>query len=223
MNEEKSTCISPWQIVEGQEKNALKGRAASKSGENGEGALAEMAEVWKPVIGYESSYEVSSFGRVRRGPFVMSPSVVKQGYCRLVLCVHDVKKSYFVHRLVAFAFCPGHSPLKQVNHKNGIKTDNTASNLEWVSDQENRDHAKTTGLLPTGSRSASTKYPGLRSGERNGNAKIQRSQIPIIQQMRKSGMTLVKIASHFNVTFSCIHRITTKASWNKNPTANTQP
>lgn len=63
------------------------------------------------------------------------------GYLRVCLCKDNVKETKTVHRLVADAFIQNPERKPEVNHKNGIRTDNTVENLEWVSRSENELHA----------------------------------------------------------------------------------
>jgi len=106
-------------------------------------------EEWRDVVGYEGIYLVSSVGRVYsipRGVF-FRPTPNQRGYLRTILA-HRSSKSWDVriHVLVAAAFIGPYPPGKEINHKNGIKTDNRAANLEYVIHQSNVQHAYDNGL-----------------------------------------------------------------------------
>jgi len=72
------------------------------------------------------------------------------GYSKVTLTVMGVQIQKNVHRLVAMHYVDNPENKKQVNHKNGIKSDNRASNLEWVTNSENQIHAHKTGLKSNG-------------------------------------------------------------------------
>lgn len=104
-----------------------------------------MKEFWKKCIENEL-YEISDRGNVRRlgknGYKLLSLTRHPKGYYKIRLNLNGVGRGYYVHRLVASAFCKGRSQERWcVNHKNGIKTDNRKENLEWCSVDENNRHA----------------------------------------------------------------------------------
>lgn len=109
-------------------------------------------EIWKPVVGYEGQYEVSSIGRVRSlnylntGKKVIMALQAKEGaYIKVGLRDKDGNNKYYrVHRLVAMAFLPKPLPEQRyVNHINGYKQDNRIENLEWCTAKENANNPNT--------------------------------------------------------------------------------
>ena len=112
-------------------------------------------EFWKPIYRFEDSYEVSNFGRVRGKDRILTDGkkwkgriikcvVSNDGYIRIKLRSNGVTKTLYVHRLLMETF-HGHLKL-DVNHINGIKTDNRLENLEYVTRSENLKHAYRLGL-----------------------------------------------------------------------------
>lgn len=117
-------------------------------------------EIWKEFYVGDLCYYASSLGRIKRGNSivtwdngkkicskVLSPKILRgtlttDGYVRISI---GKRKTYFVHRVIAFCFM-GNSSL-EVNHKNGNKLDNRVLNLEYVSHLGNMRHAKETGLI----------------------------------------------------------------------------
>lgn len=100
-------------------------------------------EVWRKVAGY-SNYEVSNLGRIRNKYFkpLSFPVHKKHGY-RYQEMTNDegVVKCWYLHLFVAEAFIPNPESKPQINHKDGNKTNNHISNLEWCTASENMMHA----------------------------------------------------------------------------------
>lgn len=107
--------------------------------------MEKTQELWKPVMSTETRvYMISSNGRVlsrkKRSSEqrLLTTNQDKDGYMVTTLG----GKQYKVHRLVAFAFCPKKRGCFEVNHKNGIKSDNRSCNLEWTNHAGNQQHRR---------------------------------------------------------------------------------
>ena len=118
-----------------------------------------MEEIWKDIPGYEGVYQVSNLGQVKslqmwssvQRRYCQREKIMKQyqsttGYFQINLKTEGTRKLGLVHRLVAQAFIPNPDNKPQVNHKDGNKRNNSVSNLEWVTNAENMDHARANGL-----------------------------------------------------------------------------
>lgn len=141
-------------------------------------------------------YEITEDGDVinlKWGRRKVKPQPNGKGYLR----VHIAGKMYFVHRLVAEKYVPNPNGLQQVNHKDGNKTNNRASNLEWVSNTENRKHAVKTGLQV--------------HGEKCSWAKLTLKDVNYIREHKEIPST--KIAPLFGVSDSLIRAIRRNECW----------
>lgn len=106
---------------------------------------------WRKIKRFDG-YEISSDGKVRSNRHksvnkILRVSCATDHYPRVVLCINNKRKNMTVHRLVANAFIKNPNAYKVVNHKNGIKTDNRAENLEWCTHGHNTRHAMNEGLI----------------------------------------------------------------------------
>ena len=95
----------------------------------------------KPIF-CSNEYLVDSRGFViGKNGKPLKPSINHKGYEIIQLMIDGKRIGIAVHTLVARAFCDGYSPEKQVNHKDGVKTHNDYTNLEWVTRKENMQHS----------------------------------------------------------------------------------
>lgn len=154
-------------------------------------------EIWQGIEGF-STYEVSSSGRVRNSVtrYVLAPLVTRYGYARVALCSKNTKTYRFIHRLVASAFLPNPEMKPAVNHKNGGKTDNQVTNLEWVTHSENQEHSRDTGLSTVGQ----DRY----------NAKLTDADV---RDIRNAKDTISALATRYGVSRTNIWNVRQHISW----------
>ena len=114
-----------------------------------------MKEIWKDIPGYEGRYQASNLGNIlalnykrSHKPHLLKQSITYDGYHRVCLGNGSRKntKRITVHILVAKTFIPNPENKPQVNHIDGNKDNNCASNLEWVTCKENIQHSIKIGL-----------------------------------------------------------------------------
>ena len=89
-------------------------------------------------------YIISNMGKT---PIVRKPSINNYGYKQITIGVDGATKTIQIHRVVATEFIPNPDGCCIVNHVDGDKQNNNVSNLEWVSQKENIQHAHRTGLV----------------------------------------------------------------------------
>lgn len=107
-----------------------------------------MDEEWRDCVGFEGLYQVSNLGKVRslerflsdgrkRKGQMMKTRVGAKGYVKVGLRDGVQQHTFNVHRLVAIAFIDGYAEGKVVDHIDGDKTNNSVSNLRWVTQSVN--------------------------------------------------------------------------------------
>lgn len=170
---------------------------------------ASPEESWLPVPDYESSYEVSDHGQVRRiAPghsatvgYILKPMPTAKGYLRVILAPQPgTTVGRRVHLLVLRAFVGPAPTGHEANHRDGDKTNNHVSNLEWVTRAENMRHAFRNGLQQP-----------VR-GEQHGMHKLTRAQAVAIRALRGQEPSRLT-ASRFGISKSTVSDIQCGRTW----------
>lgn len=174
-----------------------------------------LVEIWRPVPGWEGLYEISNHGRLktlqrrflRHGITRYWPEKIKKfssckkGY-RISRLTHNERgQTVKLHRLVATVFIRPPLLREEVNHKDGVKSNNVVTNLEWVTAKENAQHAVRTGLRVAA------------KGESHGRAKLREVDIPVIRALLATGEGVTIIAKKFNVSTGPIAGIKQGKLW----------
>jgi hypothetical protein len=175
--------------------------------------MENQKEIWKTIDGYEN-YQISNLGNVKSldrirngvGTFkncsikgrILKPMKTKKGYLVVDLRNYNIRKITPIHRLVAIAFIDNIENKPQVNHINGIKTDNRLDNLEWCTNSENQIHSYNILLRKR------------LTGEKNGFSKLKNNEI---LEIRNNKNKLKTLAEMYNVSITTISDIKNNKIW----------
>lgn len=153
-----------------------------------------IEEEWRYVDG--TPYEVSSCGRVRRGARILKPRLHSNGYHRVIFSIRANHTDHYVHRLVCTAF-HGVPPTSQhhADHIDGTRTNNCATNVRWLSPDENRARRNCA------------------KGERNGASKYTEATVRTILCRRARGETVKDIASDLSISARYVREIACRKVW----------
>ena len=163
--------------------------------------------MWSEIAGWPG-YEIGRNGQLRSWlkspnektppdrPRLLKGGVDKDGYRRAVLCNGKTRKSLKIHHLVLDTFMGKRPAGTEARHKNGDKTDNRLSNLEWSNHHEN--------ILDK------IKHGTIARGERHGTSVLKKEQVKKIFLSRNSRSSLAK---RYGVHKSSIDAIKTGRYW----------
>jgi len=163
----------------------------------------DTKEIWKTIPNFPD-YEASNFGRVRRAVWrngaprlgrILKPGKCggSRNYLSVALSHNGVIKYLTVHSLIALVFLGPRPDSHEINHKNGNKADNRPENLEYVTSQENKQHAHEMGLY--------------RGPKRQWAAKLTPDDIHEIRRLLAIKTNQYDIAKRFGVSQSIISGI----------------
>lgn len=173
-----------------------------------------MIELWLPYP-KNSDYLVSTLGRIRRtkteytrmwkGKLITAPLPPSKQF---KACNKTTRKGYLraniggtirqLHRVVAETWLDNLENKPQVNHIDGNKLNNAVLNLEWVTNQENRDHAVATGLQARGS---------------TVSKKLTELDVQAIREKLAVGLTQLAIADMFGICQQTVSNIVLRKTW----------
>jgi len=163
-----------------------------------------MSELWRPVVGWEGLYEVSSLGRVRSLPRattrgrVLKPARNVHGYWFVALCCNGKPKTRPIHSLVAEAFIGPRPAGMDVCHGSNGKDDNTPANLSYGTRSQNMRDCVRDGTH--------------QHGERGSGAKLTHSQVAEIRSLKGKRLQR-EIAAAFGISRSCVSMIWSGRTW----------
>ena len=176
-----------------------------------------VQEEWKDIKGYESVYQISNLGRVKRiagkclskansyrtvteSILTTFPNKTRHNYIYVNLNNNGLKQ-FRVSRLVAIHFIDNPNNLPEVNHIDGNKNNNCVTNLEWCTQLENIRHSFKIGTHK------------IRKGNDAPNSKLTEEQVRLIREELQNGSTGRHLAWKYNVSEGMISLIKHNKYW----------
>ena len=167
--------------------------------------LTEIAEEWRPVVGWEGLYEVSNCGRVRsiyRGHGsgrIINGALDHLGRRNLLLCRGPIRKNARAHTLVLTAFVGNKPAGMQCCHNDGNPSNNHISNLRWDTPKNNQADRIRHG----------TNLCGVQMHL----AKLNPEKVREIRRKRAEGMTLEALGFEYGVDHAAIWLVAKGRTW----------
>lgn len=180
-------------------------------------------EIWKDILidNEKSDYQISNLGRVKRiGKYVywrntpdpnkISKRFLKEHILSPINCGSEglaykaviiYNKNYKVHRLVATYFLDNPNNYNIVNHKNAIKFDNRAENLEWVTYSQNSIHAHINNLM------------NKAIGHRNSKTTVTNEQVLLIKEHLSGNLSMSEISKLVGVSYNIVYNVKNGIAW----------
>lgn len=174
-----------------------------------------MKERWK-IIEEFPKYLISNKGRIKTINTLEDKKIFtkEDGYVATGLTKNKKEHYKYVHRLVAEAFVSNPNNKGQVNHKNGIKNDNSVENLEWATPSENIRHAIETGLLKYKKKGKEIKNRKFVQGEKVHNSKATVEQVIEIRVLYETGeYKQSELAERFDLNYNMIYNIVNRNTY----------
>jgi hypothetical protein len=183
-------------------------------------------EEWRPVVGMEDVYSVSSLGRIRRDKpgiatevgHILCLSKNPGGYLKVSLYPGGGKKTRryrMIHCVVAEAFLGPRPVGFVVNHKDGQKANNHSSNLEYVTPKRNIEHAQEMGLSPKMDRAYMYEHGfKWRYGDKHYASKLDADKVREARRLyADGGISFDRLARRYGVSFSTIRDAILRIAW----------